>query len=90
MPKRRNIEEHPLRKKALVGHGKGKLQSDQTEYGSQRQAKLNNASIRVCLEEIEKQLAVLLEEKRELEGDLVPTDSPGLMDHELRMAPQLD
>jgi hypothetical protein len=40
------------------------------------------------MNEIEKELEVLISRKRDLQSSLEPTDSPGLMDHELRMAPQ--
>ncbi|SPJ79946.1 uncharacterized protein FTOL_08337 [Fusarium torulosum] len=48
------IEEHPLRKKARVGHVKGKLEPRLTTDEAQKQAKLINASIRARLEDIKK------------------------------------
>lgn len=85
MPKRRNTEEHPHRKKRLVGNGKGKLQPRLTTDEAQKQAKLSNASIRARLENIKKEMARLRVEGNELEICLEPTTSPGLMDHELHM-----
>ncbi|KAI6762656.1 hypothetical protein HG530_008636 [Fusarium avenaceum] len=88
MPKRRNIEDHPLRKKRQVGNGKGKLQPRLTADELQKQAKLSHASIRARLEDIKKEMARLCAEKIELESCLEPTISPGLMDHELHMPSQ--
>jgi hypothetical protein len=88
MPKRRNIEEHPLRKKVQVGNGKGKQQPHLTTDEEQTQAKLSNASIRARLEDIKEEMARLRAEKHQLKSCLEPTSSPGLMDHELHMPSQ--
>ncbi|KAF4987425.1 hypothetical protein FGRMN_10386 [Fusarium graminum] len=91
MSKRRNSQDHALRKMAAVGDTENRRRvlqpsrssgENQLHVDQQTLDKFDNMSIRECLREIDAKMAKLQAERNDLQSQVKPTDTPGRMDHE--------